>query len=156
MIFDKQPGLAEVDVVEDCQRFIDSKIASGELILPDGVSYRFAGNYENQIRAMKKLRVVLPLALFLIFLILYFQFRSVATTLIVFSGVFVAWAGGFVMLWLYGRDWFLDFSLFGKDMRDLFQIGVINLSVAVWRRVKIAYMALICSQWRLRQSTPAE
>ena len=36
-------------------------------------------------------------------MILYFQFKSVITTLIVFSGVVVAWAGGFLMLWLYGK-----------------------------------------------------
>ena len=138
VLFDKQPGVAEVDVVEDCQRFIDSQIAAGEFSLPDGVSYRFAGNYENQIRAMKKLRVVLPLALFIIFLILYFQFRSVVTTLIVFSGVFVAWAGGFLMLWLYGQDWFLDFSVMGADMRELFQVHPLNLSVAVW----VGFLAL--------------
>src|SRR5699024_737272 len=50
----------------------------------------------------------------------------------VFGGVFVAFAGGFIMIWLYGQSWFLDFSLFGVNMRDVFQIQGINLSVAVW------------------------
>ena len=68
----------------------------------------------------------------IIFGILYFQFRSTATTLFVFSGVFVAWSGGFLMLWLYGQDWFLDFSVFGENMRDLFHVRAYNLSVAVW------------------------
>ncbi|MCA9773523.1 MAG: efflux RND transporter permease subunit, partial [Myxococcales bacterium] len=95
-------------------------------------------NYENQIRATKKLAVVLPLALFVIFLILYLQFRSVPTTLLVFSGVFVAWAGGFVMLWMYGQSWFLDFHLFGVSMRDLFAVRPYNLSVAVW----VGFLAL--------------
>ena len=36
------------------------------------------------------------------------------------------------MLWLYGQDWFLNFSLAGLNMRDLFQVHPINLSVAVW------------------------
>ena len=31
----------------------------------------------------------------------------------VFSGIVVAWAGGFLMIWLYGQDWFLDFVVFG-------------------------------------------
>ena len=57
--------------------------------------------------------LVLPLALFVIFMILYMQFKSVATTVLVFTGVFVAWSGGFLMLWLYGQDWFLNFSLLG-------------------------------------------
>jgi Cu(I)/Ag(I) efflux system membrane protein CusA/SilA len=127
-----------VDVVEECQDYLRSKVASGELVLPAGVSYSFAGSYENQIRATRTLAVVLPLALFLIFLILYFQFRAVTTTLMVFSGVFVAWSGGFLMLWLYGQPWFLDFDVFGTSMRDLFAVHPVNLSVAVW----VGFLAL--------------
>jgi Cu(I)/Ag(I) efflux system membrane protein CusA/SilA len=131
--FDKaDSAAAEVDVVEECQRYLRSKIASGELRLPKGVTFDFAGSYENQVHAEKKLAVVLPLSLFLIFLILYFQFRSVSTTMLVFSGIVVAWAGGFLMIWLYGRPWFLDFSVFGVSMRELFDVHPINLSVAVW------------------------
>ena len=44
----------------------------------------------------------------------------------------MAFAGGFLMLWLYGQDWFMNFSLFEISMRDLFQMKVYNLSVAVW------------------------
>lgn len=138
VIFDKQPGWAEVDVVEECQEFLQSKMDSGEFVLPAGVSYTFAGSYENQLRAVKTLAVVLPLALFLIFMILYFQFRTVSTTLMVFSGVFVAWSGGFIMVWLYGTPWFLDFEMFGVNMRDLFQVRPLNLSVAVW----VGFLAL--------------
>ncbi|MHC4550968.1 MAG: efflux RND transporter permease subunit [Planctomycetota bacterium] len=123
---------AEVDVVEECQRYLAGKIESGEFQLPPGVTYDFAGSYENQVRAEKKLGVVLPLSLFVIFLILYFQFRSVSTTMLVFIGIFVAWAGGFLMLWLYAQEWFLNFSIFGESMRDLFQVHPVNLSVAVW------------------------
>ena len=85
VLFDKKPGFAEVDVVEACQRYLDSKKASGELNLPPGVTYRFAGSYENQIHAQKTLAVVLPLTLFIIFMLIYFQFRSVVTTALVFS-----------------------------------------------------------------------
>jgi Cu(I)/Ag(I) efflux system membrane protein CusA/SilA len=138
VVFDKKPGYAEVDVVEDCQKTLRQKIASGEFVLPKGVSYTFAGNYENQVRAAKTLSLVLPLALFTIFLLIYFQFKSVSTTLIIFSGIFVAWCGGFIMIWLYGQPWFLNFSLFGFDMRALFQIHTINLSVAVW----VGFLAL--------------
>ena len=56
----------------------------------------------------------------------------VSTTLLVFSGIFVAWSGGFILLWLYGQEWFLNFSVAGINMRDLFQVHPINLSVAVW------------------------
>lgn len=132
VLFDKRSGFSEVSVVNDAQKAIEQAIDAGELTVPKGVSYRFSGSYENQVRAEKRLSIVVPLVLLIIFLILYFQFRSVATSLMVFSGIAVAFAGGFLMLWLYGQDWFLNFHLFGNDFRDLFQVGTINLSVAVW------------------------
>ncbi len=132
VLFDKKPGTAEVDVVEEAQAFLQRKIDSGELVLPAGVSYTFAGSYENQVRSQKRLQVVLPLALLIIFLILYFQFSSVGTTAMVFSGIFVAWAGGFLLIWLYGQPWFLDWAPFGVDLRQLFQVHPVNLSIAVW------------------------
>jgi Cu(I)/Ag(I) efflux system membrane protein CusA/SilA len=138
VIFDKQPGFAEVDVVEAAQAFLDAKVASGELNIPAGVSYKFTGSYENQVRAEKKLRVVLPIALFAIWLILYFQFKRVTTTLLVFSGIAFAWSGGFILIWFYCQPWFLDVDLFGHNLRDLFQMGTINLSVAVW----VGFLAL--------------
>ncbi len=138
VLFDMKPGQAEVDVVEQCQAYLNEKIESGELILPPGVSFSFAGSYENQVRSQKTLMVVLPLALFMIFLILYFQFKSILTTSLVFSGILIAWSGGFIMLWLYGQPWFLDFDLFGTDTRVLMQVHTINLSVAVW----VGFLAL--------------
>ena len=42
------------------------------------------------------------------------------------------------MLWLYGQDWFLNFSFFGENMRELFQVRNFNLSVAVW----VGFLAL--------------
>jgi len=138
VLFDKKPGYAEVDVVEDCQRLLAEKEASGAFVRPRGVQITFAGTYENQLRAQRTLAWVLPLALFLIFVILHFQFKSVPTTLLVFSGIFVAWAGGFILIWLYARPWFLDFSVFDVNMRDLFQVHPINLSVAVW----VGFLAL--------------
>ncbi|MHC4905882.1 MAG: efflux RND transporter permease subunit, partial [Planctomycetota bacterium] len=138
VLFDGHEGLAEVDVVEDCQQFLDEKIAAGELVLPAGVSYSFAGTYENQVRAQKTLKMVLPLALGIIFLILYFQFKTIPHTLLVFSGIFVAWSGGFLLLWLYGQGWFMDVSLLGVNLRQLFNIHTYNLSVAVW----VGFLAL--------------
>uniref|UniRef100_UPI004054D6BC efflux RND transporter permease subunit n=1 Tax=Yeosuana sp. TaxID=2529388 RepID=UPI004054D6BC len=132
IIFDMKQGFAETNVVEDAQALIKEKMDSGEFVLPAGVTYRFTGNYENQIRASKRLAIVVPVALIAIFLILYFQFKSVLQSLMVFSGIFVAFSGGFIMLWLYGQDWFLNFSFAGVEMRELFQLHTINLSVAVW------------------------
>jgi Cu(I)/Ag(I) efflux system membrane protein CusA/SilA len=132
VIFDKLPEKAEVDVVQEADNILRAKIGSGSMKLPPGVSYKFTGNYENQIRATRRLALVIPFSLALIFLLLYFQFRTVTASLIHFSGVFVAFSGGFIMIWLYGQDWFMNFSVAGINMRDLFQMHTINLSVAVW------------------------
>jgi Cu(I)/Ag(I) efflux system membrane protein CusA/SilA len=130
--------MAEVDVVEQVQAYLADESAAGRFTVPAGVSYTFAGTYQDQLRAARTLRLVLPLALAVIFLILYFQFRSVPRTLIVFSGIAVAWAGGFIMIWLYGQPWFGDFAVFGVNMRELFQLQTINLSVAIW----VGFLAL--------------
>ena len=132
VIFDKVDGLAEVEVVENARSVIQEHIDAGELAVPAGLSYEFAGNYENQVRAAERLSIILPVALLIIFLIMYFQFRSVATTGMIFSSIFVAWAGGFLLIWLYGQGWFLNVELFGQNLRDVFQLGTVNLSVAVW------------------------
>ncbi|WP_026914530.1 efflux RND transporter permease subunit [Christiangramia portivictoriae] len=132
VLFDKLDGFAEVNVVENAQDLIQERIDSGELKVPAGIKYRFTGNYENQLRAEKTLSLVVPLSLLIILLILYFQFKSVSTSLMVFAGIAVAFGGGFLMIWFYGQDWFMDFSLFGENIRQLFQIKTINLSVAVW------------------------
>jgi len=136
VIFDKKSGYAEVDVVEKAKAYIDEKMKKGDFNLPSGVSFTFTGNYENQIRAQKKIIIIVPLALLVIFLLLYFQFNSILTTLMVFSGILVAWSGGFIMLWLYSQTWFLDFFIF--SLREVFLVHPINLSVAIW----VGFLAL--------------
>ncbi|MGE5421300.1 MAG: efflux RND transporter permease subunit [Chloroflexota bacterium] len=132
VIFDKTPEVAEVDVVMQADKILRDKIDSGDLTLPAGVTYKFAGNYENQLRATRRLAIVIPVSLIVILLLLYFQFKTVTASFIHFSGVFVAFSGGFIMLWLYGQDWFMNFSVSGTNLRDMFQMHTINLSVAVW------------------------
>lgn len=133
VIFDKLPGFAEVNVVEACRDLLRDAHASGDLVLPPGTEMpTFIGSYENQVRSARTLAVVIPLTFFIIFLVLYMQFRSVATTFIVFSGVIVAASGGFLLLYLYGKAWFGDFTVFDAHVRELFQMKAMNLSVAVW------------------------
>ncbi len=138
VLFDKKPGVAEVDVVQAADNYLKHKMETGELKIPPGTSFVFAGSYENQVRSEQTLRIVIPVALLLIFMVLYSQFHSVPTSLNVFSGIFVAWSGGFIMLWLYSQPWFLDFHVFGVNMRTLFQVKPYNLSVAVW----VGFLAL--------------
>jgi Cu(I)/Ag(I) efflux system membrane protein CusA/SilA len=132
VIFDKQEDRAEVDVVKEADQLLKTKIKSGDIKIPAGISYKFAGNYEHQVRAAKRLAIVIPVSLIIIFLLLFFRFRTVTASFIHFSGVFVAFAGGFIMLWLWGQEWFLNFSVAGTNMRDLFQMNTVNLSIAVW------------------------
>jgi len=132
VIFDAKKGFAETNVVESARKHLEARIDAGEVSLPEGVTFQFAGNYENQLRASKRLQVVVPVSLLVIFLILFLQFKRVIPSLLVFSGIFVAFSGGFLMIWLYGQEWFMNFSLSGVPMRDLFRMDTINLSVAVW------------------------
>jgi Cu(I)/Ag(I) efflux system membrane protein CusA/SilA len=132
VIFDKTESKAEVDVVQEADKILKEKLKSGSITLPAGVTYKFAGNYEHQLRATKRLAIVVPLSLIMILLLLFLQFRTITASFIHFSGVFVAFSGGFIMLWLYGQEWFMNFSVSGINLRDMFQMHPINLSVAVW------------------------
>ncbi len=136
--FAARTGWSEVQVVDACREYLTGKIEGGNITLPRGVNWSFAGTYESQVRAARTLSVIIPIALLAIFMILYIQFRSVLTTGMVFFGIFIAWAGGFIMIWLYAQPWFLDFAVFGVNMRDLFQVHPLNLSVAVW----VGFLAL--------------
>lgn len=138
VIFDRLPGHAPIDVVNRVREQMDQRIQEGSLQVPDGISYTFEGEFRNQQRAAERLSVVLPITLLIIFLIIYFQFRSVQVSLIVFSGIALVWSGGFLLLWLYGENWFFNFSVLGVEIRDFFQMGTINLSVAVW----VGFLAL--------------
>lgn len=136
--FGAEPGNAEVDVVEAAQAYLKKMEAEGELTRAAGVRYEFAGNYQSALESNKTLMFAVPLCLGIIFMILYLDNKSAASTAIVFSGVAVAWAGGFLMLWLYGQPGFLNFEVFGHNVAHLFNVGPVNISVAVW----VGFLAL--------------
>ncbi len=130
--FDRQAAYDPVQVVHNVRELLDSRISDGTLNVPSGINYTFEGEFKNQQRAAERLALVLPITLLIIFLLIYFQFRSVPITTIIFSSIALVWAGGFIMLWLYGESWFMNFSLFGMEFREFLQMEVMNLSVAVW------------------------
>lgn len=132
VLFDKLPGYAEVDVVEAAEKLFDAKQKSGELQFPPDSHIKFSGTYENQMNFQKRFAVILPVSLLLIFLILYFQFRNTVITGLIFGQIAVAWAAGFIGLWLAAQPWFLDFLVFGHNLREVFHLREYNLSVAVW------------------------
>ncbi len=136
--FDPVKGVGEVESVLAAQKALRERIDAGDLVVPAGVSYRFAGTYENQIRSAKRLMVLVPLALAIIFVLLYLQFRSTTTALMIFAGVALAAAGGFLLIWAYGQSWFMNISPLGVDLRDLFHVGDTRMTVAVW----VGFLAL--------------
>ncbi|MDI6402114.1 efflux RND transporter permease subunit, partial [Balneolaceae bacterium ANBcel3] len=136
--FDRMAGESPVDVVDRVREHFDQKIREGELAVPDGIRYVFEGEFRHQQRAAERLAIILPITLLIIFMLIYFQFRSVPVTAIIFTSIALVWAGGFVMLWLYGQGWFLDFSIFGMELREFLQMRTVNLSVAVW----VGFLAL--------------
>ena len=138
VLFDKKDGFTDVNVVEDAKQYLETQIKAGRLKLPSGVTYAFAGSYENQVRAQKTFALILPLALLMIFLLIYLQFRSAPVSLLLFSAIAVAWSGGFILLWLYDCEWFLNFNIWGVNFRELMNIRPLSLSTAVW----VGFLAL--------------
>jgi Cu(I)/Ag(I) efflux system membrane protein CusA/SilA len=132
VIFDKVDGISEVDAIEIASTYIKNKISTKELIVPAGVSYTFTGNYENQVRAEKRLSMLIPIVLLVILLILYLQFKKIIPVFIIYSAILVSFAGGFIMIWFYDQSWFLNFNIFDINLREIFSIETIYLSVAVW------------------------
>ena len=86
--------------VEDARKALDSRLA-----LPAGYSLQFSGQYEDQIHARKRLQIVVPLVLIIIFVILYFTFRSAVEASLVMLSVPFALIGGVYLMWLYGFNW---------------------------------------------------
>jgi cobalt-zinc-cadmium resistance protein CzcA len=73
-----------------------------EIALPTGYWITWGGQFEQLLSATKRLKIVVPLALTLIFLLLYISLRSVTYAAIVFTGVPLALSGGILGLWLRG------------------------------------------------------
>lgn len=105
-------------VVEDVQ----SAIAS-EVVLPTGYSVSYGGQFENLERAKKRLAIAVPIALILIFILLYFAFNSVKEALLIYSAIPLAAVGGVYLLFI--RD--ITFSISaGVGFIALFGIAVLN------------------------------
>lgn len=83
--------------VEQAQERIQSKLS-----LPPGYWITWGGTFEHLISATQRLYVVVPVALLLIFLMLFAVFGSTKQALIIFTGVPLAWTGGITSLWMRG------------------------------------------------------
>jgi Cu(I)/Ag(I) efflux system membrane protein CusA/SilA len=97
--------------VRDAENLLRSK-----LTLPAGYSYHWAGQYEFQLRARERLKIILPIVFFVIFILLYMIFKSAAEAAVLIFPTFYAMSGGLLLQWALGY----------------------NFSVAVW----VGYIAL--------------
>ncbi|HVY71758.1 MAG TPA: CusA/CzcA family heavy metal efflux RND transporter [Verrucomicrobiae bacterium] len=70
-----------------------------EFTLPDGYLVTWSGEFENQQRAMKRLAIVLPVSVFIIFILLFNTFRSVKSSMLILMNVPFAVIGGILALW---------------------------------------------------------
>lgn len=105
-------------VVSDVQQVIDQNVK-----LPTGYTIQYGGQFENLQSATDRLLIAVPIALALIFVLLYFAFQSIKEALIIYSAIPLAAIGGILLLWW--RD--LPFSISaGVGFIALFGIAVLN------------------------------
>lgn len=105
-------------VVSNIQETLNSNIK-----LKPGYYFEYGGQFENLQNAIRTLSIVIPVALLLILLLLFFAFRSVVFSLVVFSTIPLSIIGGIVALWLRG----LPFSISaGVGFIALFGVAVLN------------------------------
>ncbi|MBK9187683.1 MAG: efflux RND transporter permease subunit [Phycisphaerales bacterium] len=100
----------EVSVVQDAERVLQQALKDGRLTLPPGYYWEWSGQFENQVRATKRMQILVPITLGIMFVMLYLGFSRWWIAPVIFFGVLVSASGGFIMLALWG----------------------VNLSVAVW------------------------
>lgn len=105
-------------VVEDMQHKLDT-----ELKLPPGYFLTYGGTFQNLKEAKARLFIAVPIALLLIFLLLFISFRSITESLIIFSAIPLAAIGGVVGIWIRG----MNFSISaGIGFIALFGVAVLN------------------------------
>ncbi len=112
-------------VVNDIQQKLDK-----QLNLPAGYYVTYGGEFENLQRAKDRLSIVLPIALALIFILLYFALKSFPQTVMIYMAVPLAAIGGVYFLWLRG----MPFSISaGVGFIVLFGVAVLNGLVLISR-----------------------
>ena len=112
-------GYVYIDLnTTDYGGFVDqaSKMLRQKLRLPAGYTYQWSGEYEFQLRAKERMKIILPVVFFVIFLLLYMVFHNLTEAMVLIFPTFYAMTGGLILQWLLGY----------------------NFSVAVW----VGYIAL--------------
>lgn len=93
-----------------------SRLLTEKLKMPAGYTYQWSGEYEFELRAKERLKIILPVVFFVIFLLLYMVFHSVTEAMVLIFPTLYAMSGGLILQWILGY----------------------NFSVAVW----VGYIAL--------------
>jgi Cu(I)/Ag(I) efflux system membrane protein CusA/SilA len=122
--------------VKDGQQYLNEN-----LVLPDGYYVEWSGQYENQIRAKKKLSTIVPIVIAIIFLLLYFTYKDLGLVSIVMLSIPISMVGGIVALFLSGFNfsvavWVGFISLFGNAVETGVVI-VVYLENAFKKRFRI-------------------
>lgn len=105
-------------VVKDIQQTLNEKLQ-----LPEGYYITYGGQFQNLQEAKSRLQIAVPVAMLLIFFLLFVTFRSVKESLIIFSAIPLAAIGGVIALWIRG----MNFSISaGIGFIALFGVAVLN------------------------------
>ena len=107
-----------IGFVEEAKRIVNQNIE-----LPSGYSIVWAGQYESQVRSNERLKILVPIALIINLIIIYFGIRNFRNAAIIFSAVPVAFSGGLILLWIGGFNtsvavWVGFIALFGIAVDD--------------------------------------
>jgi Cu(I)/Ag(I) efflux system membrane protein CusA/SilA len=100
----------EVSVVEDAEALLQNAVRDGKLKVPPGYYWEWSGQFENQVRATKRMSILIPVCLLIMFVMLYLGFKRKWIAPIIYLDIMVSASGGFIMLALWD----------------------VNLSIAVW------------------------
>ena len=131
--------VAERDIggyVADAQRMVADMVA-----LPPGYSIVWSGQFEYMQRAAAKMKLVIPATLAIIFLLLYFNFKSVGETLIVMASLPFALVGGIWFIYVLGYNWSVAVA-----------IGFIALA-GVAAETGVVMLIYLDNAWRARLAT---
>lgn len=105
-------------VVIDLQKQVNKTI-----FMPSGYHYRMGGTFENLMDARRRLSIVVPIALLLIFLLLYFSFSSISDALVIFMAIPLSAVGGVFLLWFRNMPFSISAAI---GFIALFGVAVLN------------------------------
>ena len=136
-------GYVFIDLkTDDYGSYVDqaNQLLTRELKLPSGFSYQWSGEYEFQLRARQRLKLIMPVVFFAIFMLLYMIFRSVAESLVLIFPTLYAISGGLLLQWALGYNfsvavWVGYIALFGIAV-ETGVVMVVYLHEALDRRIR--------------------